>query len=655
VRKFFGYFSEFSIFAVVGLILIIGPLNFGSREPEAQALIHMAALATLPLWMIRLVCLAEPVFVWTRVTLPALAFVGYVLLWFGFSEVKWLARQDFLMVLSYLVLFLVVLNCLQRRWQLQALFWIIVAVAGAEAADAIIRHYRGSMNVVCRFFFFDCLSRQGFQNLVRAGGTFFTPDHFSAYLEIGLVLIAAHIVVLKRSWTRKVFLVYVGGCVLYAIALSQSRGGWITVLCVIPFLVVMVVRGRFLNFRSALVGVLVLGGVVYLLYAKHGLVSERLRDLVTQGEPTRLKLYSAALQIGKDHPVLGSGPRMFNCHLPRHFGLAENPEFVHSEFLQLWSDYGFVGVALVGWLLFALYRSAYQMCTPRTEEAVSNVSKDVSLRLALALGGVTAAFAVTVHAAFDFVVHVMGIATTLVVALALGYAASALRRKRSETELDAFGFEQACRYVPLSPRTQHLTLAALGLTFLVFFPLSMRTYLAIRYEQRAEALMYAAAGDWNDPEAALTLLQKAVRMDRRSYRVAIALGNYYAAQAGNDPDANRDQFDQALHWYSEAIRVHPYFSQAYTSRIPLYLAAGEAAKARVDCERLTKIWPFNAEYRLRYGEVCIVQADYDCARRELEVARKLAEEAPASHVAEIAKNYLDLLQAVPRPEDPDSN
>lgn len=653
MRKVLGYFSEFSIFAIVGSILIVGPLNFGSREADAQALLHLGAIALLPFWMIRLVCLAEPVFVWTRVTLPALAFAGYVLVWYACSDVKWLARQEFLMVLTYLILFLVVVNNLQRRWQLQALFWVIAAVAGAEAADAIFRHYHGNESTVCRFFFWDCIEREGFQNRTRAGGTFYTSDHFSAYLEIGLVLIAAHLVVLKRSWTRKVFLIYLGACILYGIALSRSRGGWITVLCVVPFLAVLVVRGRFLNSRSALVGALVLIGVVAFLYTKHGLVSERFNDLLTQGEPTRLKFYRAALEIGKEHPLFGVGPRMFNAHFHRLYALQENPEFVHSEFLQAWADYGIVGVGLLGWLLFMVYRSALQMSGPKGSEPVSNVSKDVSQRLALVLGGTAAAFAITVHALFDFVLHVMGVTVTLVVAVAMMYAGAALRRKRSETEMDAFGFEQAFEYRPLSSKMQWVTLGILGIGFVFFFQLSLRNFLAMRYEQQAESVM-VKADEWADPDAARAVYEKAARIDSGSYRAAYSLANYYYAHGGDDPEGNRAAFDQVLHWYSKAIQLNPYLDSLYLARVPLWLAIGDTGKARSDCEQLTTHWPHNPQYRMMHGELCFMEADYECAREQFELAKQLAEKS-SSQTSERAKNYLEILKDVPRPEDADSN
>lgn len=649
MRRILGYFSEFSIFGIVGLILIVGPLNFGSRAHDAQGWLHLAAIALLPFWMIRLVCLAEPFVIWTRITLPLVLFTGYVLVSYLFSDVKWLARQEFLMVSTYAILFLAVVNNLQRRWQLQALFWLIAVVAAAEAIDGIVRHYHGSSSTVCRFFFFDCVQRQGAQNVTRAGGTFYTPDHYAAFLEIGLALIAAHLVILKRAWTRKVFLIYLAGCLLFAIAFSRSRGGWITLLCLIPFLVLLVVRGRFLNSRSALVGVILLAAAVFLLYRQHGLVSERLRDLFAHGEPTRFKLYTSALQMAKEHPVFGVGPQLFQVHFPRYHYLAEEPEFVHSEVLQVLADQGVVGVALLGWLVFALFHSGFQMTRAKEAAAAANASKDVSQRLSLAIGGMAVAFAIMVHSLFDFVLHVMGVGVALTVAVALMFCAAALRRKRSETELDAFGFEETCRMIVLSPRQQQGLLVAIGIIFLGLFPLALNNLLAMRWSEQAEALAYAA--EWDDPEAAEALYQRAIRADSRNYRTAVALGNFYFGRGGNDPEANKEIFDKAMHWYGHAIRSHPYYAPALQLRAQIYTRLYEVEKAHADCERLLQVSPHNPAVRVVRGEVCLMEADYECARENFELARQLAD-VYNQQTAKIAEEYLELIKDAPRPEDP---
>ena len=650
MRKILGYFSEFSIFALVGLVLIMGPLNFGSRLPLSQGWLHLAVALTLPLWMMRLVCLAEPFFVWARITIPLLAVLLYVIARYLFSDVEWLSRQELLMVSTYVVLFLVILNNLQRRWQLQALFWIIALLAGAEAADGIIRHYRGGIDVACRFFFFDCVSREGFQNANRAGGTFFTPDHYAAYLEMAFVLTAAALVILKRSWVRRILLLYFGVWILVGIALSRSRGGWISLLCTVAFLVFLVMRGRFLDFRSALVGVLVLGGVVYFLYTRYGFVAGRFEDLFTQGEESRLRFYQAALLMGKDHPLFGVGPRLYEVHFGQYAVNPTNPELVHSEFLQAFADYGFVGVGLMGWLTFAFFRSGLAMSAPKKTESTPHVSIEVSQRLAFAIGGTAAVFAITVHSAFDFVLHVMGIGVTFAAIAALLFAAAALRRKRNETDWEAFAFDQTSRLIPLGSRKQWIVLACLTITFLMFFPLGLRNHLSLRSLEEGDKQIAKRIDP--DPEEAIRYYESAIRLDPGNYAAAYTLASAYYQKSGGDWETQRQWFDKAVYWYEQAVRSNRYLDYALHDLAQRHLEMNQLDRARNDYEQLCRIRPLDPSYHATHAQICMMLADYDCARRQLELAMKCADPTAPDNDS---KRYLELLQKVPRSEDPTAN
>jgi tetratricopeptide (TPR) repeat protein len=196
---------------------------------------------------------------------------------------------------------------------------------------------------------------------------------------------------------------------------------------------------------------------------------------------------------------------------------------------------------------------------------------------------------------------------------------------------------------------QRIVLAVLGVVFLLFFPVSIRNYLALSYEQQAERVLLKLS-EWDDPESVFHIYQKAARSDPGSYRAAFALAAYYGGRVGDDPEANREVYNQALHWYSVAIRNNPHFVPGYEARMQLYLSVQETKRARADCEKLSSIDPFQPKYRFTLGEMCLVEADYDCARKQFELAHKLAVDM-SSPLAEPAKNYLELLKDVPRPED----
>jgi O-antigen ligase len=631
-------------------MLIVGPLNFGSGPPTAKAWLEVMASLMLFFWMIRLSCLAEPVVVWTRISLPVLCLFGYVFARYAACDVKWVARQEMLLFMTYTVVFLTVVNNLQRRWQLQALLWIIVLVAAAEATDGILRYYRGGLGQVCRFFFFECHAREGFQNQTRAGGTFFTPDHFSALLELAFALVVGHVIVLKRVWSQRVILGYLGALILIGLSLSKSRGGWISIGCAVAFLVFLILRGRFMDFRSALVAIIVLSGIVYYLWTRHGLVAERIQDLIQQGEPSRQKDYLAALQMTKDHFLFGVGPQMFGWHYWQYQFSESAPEFAHSELLQTLADLGLVGLVLLGWLLVSFYASAFQMAAPKDRSSPPYFSAEVSRRLAFAIGGTAAVFALTVHALFDFVLHLMGIGVTFVTIAALMYAAASLRPKRSETDLALFGFDRGYKILPLSPRQHQIALSLLAIAFLGFMFLSVNNLVSLLKFEDAERQAYSVKEP--DTDKAIEYAESSLRFDPRNYKAASLLADLYSEKSGVDLLHLRVYSAKALRMYVATTEANPYFSEGLIKLANIYIESDEVEKARKLCQKLVAVSPLSSASHLLYGRVCLIVADYPCAKQQLEIASQLGDpkEDPS---AEEAIRYLGLIKNLPNPPQPD--
>ncbi|GAA5496663.1 hypothetical protein Rhal01_02848 [Rubritalea halochordaticola] len=66
----------------------------------------------------------------------------------------------------------------------------------------------------------------------------------------------------------------------------------------------------------------------------------------------RLAYWGMAVEQAMDSPVTGTGARSFSYECFRHWNtnlktIEANPEFVHNEYLQAWSDYGLVGLLLM--------------------------------------------------------------------------------------------------------------------------------------------------------------------------------------------------------------------------------------------------------------------------------------------------------------------
>jgi hypothetical protein len=105
----------------------------------------------------------------------------------------------------------------------------------------------------------------------------------------------------------------------------------------------------------------------------------------------RMVLWQTALQIARDHPVLGIGPDNFRHTYGRYLGLAAWDTRVHANnsYLEVLVGMGALGVVMLIWLLIAAARSTTRMLSI------------ADARLPLVAAAVAACLAIAAHALVD--------------------------------------------------------------------------------------------------------------------------------------------------------------------------------------------------------------------------------------------------------------
>ncbi len=193
----------------------------------------------------------------------------------------------------------------------------------------------------------------------RASGFLVCPNHLAGFLEvIGILGVSL------TCWSRwplwsKLLVAYTAGACYAGVALTGSRGGYLSVLASLlafGFVSLIVLRrkrpGSWLSF--ALIGVVALGilvGTAGLLIQRNGFLKER-ADNIIDPKNMRLQLWSAALKQWHLDPVFGTGAGTYRFY-GRQFRSEEmqrDPVDVHNDYLHLLCEYGVVGLA--GFLLF---------------------------------------------------------------------------------------------------------------------------------------------------------------------------------------------------------------------------------------------------------------------------------------------------------------
>lgn len=291
-------------------------------------------------------------------------------------------------------------------------------------------------------------------------GPFINRHHFAGYMEMTLALPLG--LLLSGAAERDKRLLYAFAVVIMSIALimTGSRGGIISLIASIFFLLVIVGERRRSDrekgtdtekrmserVRRALMrAVICLALIVTVLGAVVWLGGEsalsRFVGTVNSSDPTtgRTHFWSVTLHIIREYPLFGAGLGAYSLAYTRYdsnSGLFR-VEQAHNDYLQVLADAGIIGAALGIFFLVQLFRMGFA----RRE------SED-PFRRGVAIGALTGCFAVLVHSLFDFTLHTTSNALLFLIMVVLatlnGQVESARssihrRRKRRQRQPDHAG------------------------------------------------------------------------------------------------------------------------------------------------------------------------------------------------------------------------
>jgi O-antigen ligase len=244
---------------------------------------------------------------------------------------------------------------------------------------------------------------------------------------------------------KRMLYLFAAGLMGVALVMTTSRGGIISLVLEILFLVVVTGIWRTQNERrkirsaSRLKGVAIriglatalLVGLFFGVLALGGEFSiNRFIDSVNTDDPTtgRAHFWAVTLDIIKAHPVVGTGLGAFGVVYTRYDsrnGLFRL-EQAHNDYLQVLSDAGIIGgVLALSFIVLLFYK------------AIARAKSRDDFRRGVALAALSGCFAVMVHSFFDFTLHTTSNALLFLVTAALatlnGRVESPPRKRRRRT------------------------------------------------------------------------------------------------------------------------------------------------------------------------------------------------------------------------------
>jgi len=519
--------------------LVLAALLFSALATGAVRTLEFAIVETLVatagiLWLVRIWVkpnhkrLLLPPVVW-----PMLLFLGYAAFHYMQADVEYTARREVLRLVLYALLFLVVLNNLHKSDCTQLVLYVMLMGGTGIAIYGLVQVIAGSESV----WHFTRPS----QYTGRGSGTFINPNHFAGFLGMLLPLCLASVLTGRISQPMRILLGYSALMLLGGVAVSMSRGAWIsTALMLLSLVVILGLRKQF-RLKGIILTCVVLG-IISLFFVKSDFAQSRISRVSTPGAPehvgSRTQLWSAAADVWKEEKLLGVGPAHFDHRFPEHrpTTMQSRPMRVHNDYLNLLVDWGLIGLLLAGvWLgtlTFVIIRS-----WKYSQRTSSDLSAKTSNRAAFVLGSTLGLGALGLHSFVDFNLHIPSnamLATTLAALL---------------TAFIRFATERY--WVPLKmPQRLALTVVVGGASVLL---------LGQALGQAQEHGALTASQEAKSFPEQVTQLERAMGLEPNNPKTAASLGEIHRRHAMESRFATkRSHLGKAVSWLRKAIRLNPH-------------------------------------------------------------------------------------------------
>ena len=533
---------------VLGILLSM-PLAFGGR-PQLPAgcwldawlldpflLAQWLTLPLLALWLVRLWLAPKPRLLWPPVCWVVVAFVLYAIVRCRMADIEYVARQELVQVLVYAFVFFAIVNNLHRQEMIQTIVFALLAVAMLISFYALYQFLTGSNRV--------WYMQKPYPH--RGSGTYICPNHLGGFLEMLLPLGLATALMGRYKPHAKVLLGYAALVILAGIAVTVSRGSWISTGLVLGLFFLVLAAHR--SYRlPALVLLLVLVGGAVLVVPRSETFQTRAKQLFVYGkldDDSRFSLWQPAIRIWRDHKLWGAGPGHFD-YLFRQYRPEEiqaRADRAHNDFLNLLADWGLAGFVLVAaaWALVGLG-------VAKTWSFVRNTPSDIggrqsSTRFAFVLGGALGLGAIFFHSTVDFNMYIPANALLAVTLMALLSC-----HLRFATE----------RYWVTAKLPIKLLVSAVILAGSAY--LGWQSSRHVR-----ENFWLARAARITDPATrqGAELLQKAFAAEPKNSETANAIGEIYRVLSADGGDDYTEMASRAMSWFDRAKQLNPWDGRNY--------------------------------------------------------------------------------------------
>ncbi|MGJ8637938.1 MAG: O-antigen ligase family protein [Opitutaceae bacterium] len=343
--NFVDWLVTFCVAAIIGLFTV----SFGGVRADTH-------VALLPLFILLLVLhgiwLAVDQKEAKRLSLAPILFIPFLVFsWINIewlSPTPWIGRIELIYAVEAFILFWVLVNNIRTRKHLWVLLVLSLAPGGYVLLVGFYQFFQNPEKIADTLGEFPI--QLSTEYLGQSVGTFGDPNSMAVFLLMLLpsFMIAAFVPRLPNI--HRIFCGYVS--LMLIVGLTMTKLFW--PLCVLSVAILIVssmcfrkARARFL--LPLLVVTSLFASVAFLVWLSPQFGKGFEKAISSEGEAVRFDLWSGAISIVKDSPIVGHGGGAFSQAIAQsdEVFLERMAQTPHNDFLLLITQYGFLGFSLL--------------------------------------------------------------------------------------------------------------------------------------------------------------------------------------------------------------------------------------------------------------------------------------------------------------------
>jgi len=411
------------IITVILKLLLLTTALFANKyvydfRVNQEVILKLFAVILIAVWLVKTINSEKYSLQKSKLNLPIFLFVSILVLSLFISETKMVSLQDFMIFLSYILIFFLIINNLNKKIDFNSFIHLFFIISSLVSIYTIMQYYG----------FDPYLS-----DLHELTSTIGQKNWISNYLAMIFPIVFSYF--LLEKIIRNKILYFILLSILYAtLMICQSRGIWISLSLTIILAIYIIIKFKlceiFKRNKKWLFLLLITFLTITIIYSTDNLlnksvitVPQKAMSTFDEQDPSingRLLIWNTTLEMIKDRPLLGSGIGTFKINYLDYQAkfLQDNPYYInysgkareaHNEYLQMWMEIGIIGLGIfIGIILMF-----YSLIIDYLKKNDSDKEKIIVFGLVL---GITCFL---IHCLFTFPLHVPALGVTFFVLLGL--------------------------------------------------------------------------------------------------------------------------------------------------------------------------------------------------------------------------------------------